>query len=220
MRAALARQDRVKLRGFGSFTACGSTAAARTEAQRLRDPLSLLVVRHRSAVGTSLLNRLTAINVVKLPELVPSGEGSSRSVWRVDHSLPFFLRDRSDCPTAAAFRSKGVGHGGHAAAKPQRVGIMKSRTRVKFAAALISSGLSGCGLTVPEVGEFWDRDYPGDPAKGSPTLTATAQIEYEIKQKVYCELRHAVQDAETVPVLMNSAIGDYLFPLLGEYNCN
>ena len=74
---------------------------------------------------------------------------------------------------------------------------MKSRRRFKFehAAAryLFSSGLSGCGLTVPEVGEFWDRDYPGDPTKGTPTLTATAQIEYEIKQKVYCELRYAVQ---------------------------
>jgi hypothetical protein len=65
--------------------------------------------------------------------------------------------------------------------------------RHKLAAALISSGLSACGLTVPQVGEFWDRDYPGNPDKGTPTLTATAQIEYEIKQKVYCELRYAVQ---------------------------
>ena len=36
--------------------------------------------------------------------------------------------------------------------------------------------------------------------KGNPTLTATAQIEYEIKQKVYCELRYAVQQAELIPV--------------------
>ena len=79
-------------------------------------------------------------------------------------------------------------------------GIMRSRTRVKFAAVLISSGLSGCGLAVPQVGEFWDRDYPGDPTKGIQTITATAQIEYEIKQKVYCELRYAVQQAELIPV--------------------
>lgn len=76
--------------------------------------------------------------------------------------------------------------------------------RHKLAAALISSGLSACGLTVPQVGEFWDRDYPGDPTKGTrgaPTLTATAQIEYEIKQKVYCELRYAVQYVDPVGVL-------------------
>jgi hypothetical protein len=77
---------------------------------------------------------------------------------------------------------------------------MQSRTRVKFAVVLISSGLSGCGLTVPQVAEFWDRDYPGDPSKGIQTMTATAQIEYEIKQKVYCELRYAVQQAELIKV--------------------
>jgi len=76
---------------------------------------------------------------------------------------------------------------------------MQSRTRSKFAAVLISSGLSGCGLTVPQVAEVWDRDYPGDPIEGTQTMTATAQIEYEIKQKVYCELRYAVQQAEAVP---------------------
>jgi uncharacterized membrane protein YgcG len=72
--------------------------------------------------------------------------------------------------------------------------------RHKFAAALISSGLSGCGLTVPQVGEFWDRDYPADPANKVPTLTATAQIEYEIKQKVYCELKDAVKQVAEITV--------------------
>lgn len=71
--------------------------------------------------------------------------------------------------------------------------------RHKLAVALISSALCGCGLTVPQVGEFWDRDYPGN-TTGTPALTATAQIEYEIKQKVYCELRYAIQQAELVPV--------------------
>jgi len=32
-----------------------------------------------------------------------------------------------------------------------------------------------------------------------PTYTATAQIEYEIKQKVYCELSYAVQQVQKVP---------------------
>jgi hypothetical protein len=81
------------------------------------------------------------------------------------------------------------------------VSVMKPRTRVKFLAVLISTGLSGCGLTVPQVGEFWDRDYPGDPdpAKGNSKITSTAQIEYEIKQQVYCELRYAVEQVEAIP---------------------
>jgi hypothetical protein len=69
--------------------------------------------------------------------------------------------------------------------------------RHKLAIALISIGLCGCGLTVPQVGEFWDRDYPGN-AEGTPAFTATAQIEYEIKQKVYCELRYAVQQIDPI----------------------
>ena len=71
--------------------------------------------------------------------------------------------------------------------------------RYHVAVALISSALCSCGLTVPQVGEVWDRDYPGDGAD-TPALTATAQIEYEIKQKVYCELKYAVKQAERVPV--------------------
>jgi hypothetical protein len=87
--------------------------------------------------------------------------------------------------------------------------------RHTFAAALISSGLTGCGLTVPQISEVWDRDYPGDPG-GTPVLTATAQIEYEIKQKVYCELVHAVEQAEAIPHSGKQQI----IPILGESNCN
>jgi hypothetical protein len=68
--------------------------------------------------------------------------------------------------------------------------------RHKVAAALIATGLSGCGLSVPQIGELWDKDRPEDPAHNTPTLTATAQIEYEIKQKVYCELSYAVEQVE------------------------
>ena len=66
----------------------------------------------------------------------------------------------------------------------------------KFAAALLATGLSGCGLSVPEIGELWDQDFPADPARGRPTITATAQIEYEIKRKIYCELSYAVEEVE------------------------
>jgi hypothetical protein len=75
-----------------------------------------------------------------------------------------------------------------------RVNIMLFQKKV--ATALISLGLGGCALNVPEIGEFWDPAYPGDPEKNTPVFTSTAQIEYEIKQKLYCELKHAVQEAE------------------------
>src|SRR5277367_2096771 len=68
----------------------------------------------------------------------------------------------------------------------------------KFAAALLATGLSGCGLSVPEIGELWDQDRPADPAQNQPTYTATAQIEYEIKQKVYCELTYAVVQVDNL----------------------
>jgi hypothetical protein len=68
----------------------------------------------------------------------------------------------------------------------------------KFAAALLATGLSGCGLSVPQIGELWDQDRPADPAQKRPTYTATAQIEYEIKQKVYCELTYAVLQVDNL----------------------
>ena len=86
----------------------------------------------------------------------------------------------------------------------------KSSTLIRALSLLGSSGLIGCGLTVPQVSEFWDRDYP--PTKDSPTLTATAQIEYEIKQKVYCELRYAVREAEAVLVFDQSGHRRLLIP--------
>jgi hypothetical protein len=70
----------------------------------------------------------------------------------------------------------------------------------KFAAALIATGLSGCGLSVPEISELWDQDRPADPAHGTPTLTATAQIEFEIKQKVFCELSYAIAEVQKLRI--------------------
>jgi hypothetical protein len=54
--------------------------------------------------------------------------------------------------------------------------------------------LSSCGLTVPEVKEAWDQDIPGDPdlSKNKPPISGTAQIEFEIRRKIYCELKNAV----------------------------
>ena len=56
--------------------------------------------------------------------------------------------------------------------------------------------VGGCGLSVPEIKEFWDQDLPGDPdiSKNKPPFSGTAQIEFEIRQKIFCELKRAVID--------------------------
>jgi hypothetical protein len=58
--------------------------------------------------------------------------------------------------------------------------------------------LVGCGLTVPNIKEIWDADKPAD-AK-SPRIPGTAQIEFEIKKRVYCELKRAIQEVNKQPV--------------------
>src|ERR1700730_8541904 len=60
---------------------------------------------------------------------------------------------------------------------------------------LIAFGLAGCGLTVPDIKEIWDTDMPEDPATQTPKVPGAAQIEFEIKKRVYCDLKEAVQAA-------------------------
>ncbi len=68
-----------------------------------------------------------------------------------------------------------------------------------IAALLVAASLAGCGLTVPNISEPWDQDIPPN-LKLLPNdkLTATAQIEFEIKKRVYCDLKNAVLDAEKI----------------------
>jgi hypothetical protein len=62
---------------------------------------------------------------------------------------------------------------------------------------LLSWLLAGCGLSVPQVQEIWDSDIAGVPgANGAPKLTGSAQIEFEIQKRVYCELKDAVRSAQ------------------------
>ena len=80
----------------------------------------------------------------------------------------------------------------------------RSLTRRSFdlrflALPTLLSGLTGCGLAVPDIKEPWDRTYPGAPADAqypaTPPIGGAGQIEYEIKRHVYCELAKAVQTA-------------------------
>jgi hypothetical protein len=51
--------------------------------------------------------------------------------------------------------------------------------------------LMGCGIVVPDIKEFWDADTPPDPQ--GQVIPGAGQIEYEVKQHVFCELSKAVQ---------------------------
>jgi len=66
---------------------------------------------------------------------------------------------------------------------------------------LVSCGLAGCGTVVPNIKEAWDSDYPGDAATNTPPIMGAAQIEFEIKKQIYCELKEAVTKANSYAVI-------------------
>jgi hypothetical protein len=61
--------------------------------------------------------------------------------------------------------------------------------------------LVGCGLAVPDIKEAWDQDIP--PGTLSPDqktkVSGTAQMEFEIRKRIFCELRDAVQAVNEIP---------------------
>ncbi len=64
--------------------------------------------------------------------------------------------------------------------------------------ALLPCSLAGCGTVVPNISEAWDGakdipETPGPPDKRQIPVSATAQIEFEIKRQIYCELKAAVK---------------------------
>jgi len=56
---------------------------------------------------------------------------------------------------------------------------------------LVCCGLVGCGLVVPNIKEAWDADTPPDSQGRS--IPGAAQIEYEVKQRIFCDLEKAVK---------------------------
>jgi hypothetical protein len=72
------------------------------------------------------------------------------------------------------------------------------------AIVIASCGLAACGLAVPDIKEVWDADMPPrvNPANGKPTVgvSGTAQIEFEIKRRIYCDLKSAVQAVNQIQV--------------------
>jgi hypothetical protein len=73
------------------------------------------------------------------------------------------------------------------------------RNRTIFAMLLLTAtSVGGCGLTVPDIKEPWDADKP--PRENAPGVSGTAQIEFEIKKRNYCDLKEAVQAAYRIPL--------------------
>jgi hypothetical protein len=72
--------------------------------------------------------------------------------------------------------------------------ISQNGLRARLIAVVLAAlGLTNCGLAIPDIREVWDADRPADPEKGQDAISATAQIEFAIKKRVYCELKDAVK---------------------------
>jgi hypothetical protein len=81
---------------------------------------------------------------------------------------------------------------------------MTTLGRRALALSFACFGLVGCGLVVPDVKEVWDADTPPD-SEGRVTPGA-GQIEYEVKQRIFCDLSEAVQYVNKYyPVLKGSS---------------
>lgn len=61
--------------------------------------------------------------------------------------------------------------------------------------------LAACGLADPKISEAWDAAYPGDSAALTAPVSATAQIGFEIKKRIYRELKAVVHAANHFPVM-------------------
>jgi hypothetical protein len=68
--------------------------------------------------------------------------------------------------------------------------------------------LTGCGTVVPDIKEAWDSDIPAGVDQHGGTIApipGAGQIEWEIKSRIYCDLKAAVQAT-------NSFYGEYRLP--------
>jgi hypothetical protein len=72
------------------------------------------------------------------------------------------------------------------------------RRAVLLAISMACFGLAECGLAIPDIKEVWDADKPAD--ANTPRIPGTAQIEFEVKKHVYCELVSAVKYVNRFPV--------------------
>jgi hypothetical protein len=57
--------------------------------------------------------------------------------------------------------------------------------------------LASCGIIVPDIKEPWDADKPATDT--DPKVSGTALIEFEIKKRIYCDLKDDVQYVNQFP---------------------
>ena len=74
-------------------------------------------------------------------------------------------------------------------------GTIVNLSRVTYLAATASMLLGGCGTYVPPMQEFWEGTKPG------AVVTAGGALEYKIKQKVYCSIIEAANEARAENLL-------------------
>src|SRR5260370_9368517 len=78
--------------------------------------------------------------------------------------------------------------------------------RVLSCALICGLSLGGCGLSNPKISEIWNTGYPEVPADtklhktAEPPLLPTTLIEFEIKKRIYCELKDAVHESLKYPI--------------------
>lgn len=65
--------------------------------------------------------------------------------------------------------------------------VMKLRKSIWLAAGLPALTLGGCGRYVPQMQEAWETSR-------TPVLTAGGDLEYKIREKIYCDIVQAVHD--------------------------
>jgi uncharacterized membrane protein YgcG len=68
----------------------------------------------------------------------------------------------------------------------------------------LSTTLGACGLVVPDIKEPWDADLT---APDGSKIPGAAQIEFEIKKRVFCELKQAVKRVNQYPVIETDEAG-------------
>jgi hypothetical protein len=75
---------------------------------------------------------------------------------------------------------------------------MKYRFMYLIASVTACLSVGGCGIVVPDIKEVWESDYP--PSDTNPNgVPGAAQMEFEIKKRIFCDLKEAVKAADQTP---------------------
>jgi hypothetical protein len=77
------------------------------------------------------------------------------------------------------------------------VGLVRISRLVSLVGASVIVVLGGCGTYIPQMQEAWETSR-------TPVLTAGGDLEFKIREKIYCEIVQAVHDNDA---LLSGAVG-------------